>query len=80
MSNKPRLTADDPQADRIIEAVRENAKNANISAIARSLGVARTSVYRWMRKDADPRMSSLSQFIRALDMELIVRKMPVDEQ
>lgn len=80
MSNKSRLIADDLQADQIIEAVRAQAKEANVAAIARDFGVSRTSVYRWMGKNADPRMRSLSQLAKALGMELIVRKATTDGQ
>lgn len=63
----------DPGADDVAAAVDSLLEGQNITSVARDLGVARETVYRWRRGESEPTLPELASMARSTEGTIIIR-------
>jgi probable addiction module antidote protein len=65
------LEADDPAKFR--RRLRDIAESEGMAQLARKAGITRAGLYRALSDDGDPKLSTISQILAALGLQLTVR-------
>lgn len=68
-----RIDLADPKPEDVAAAIDSLLDGLNITAVARDLGVARETVYRWRRGESEPTLPEIAAVVRHAEGVMVVR-------